>query len=89
MIRILCRIIGGAFCFFGVLGMLTPIPLGLIFFIIGLMFLIPSTPSSARVVRAARRKIGLFDRAMSGITNRLPLPYKRILRQTELDALDW
>jgi len=89
MTRILCRILGSALAFIGVLGMLTPIPFGLIVFVIGLMFLIPSTPSSARAVRWARVKVGLFDRMMQAITDRAPIPYKRILRQTEPGGYDW
>ena len=68
MIRILCRIVGSAFCFIGIIGMLTPIPFGLIFFVIGLLFLIPTTPSVARAVRGARARSGLFDRAMHAAT---------------------
>lgn len=84
MMRILCRIIGGALCFIGVIGMLTPIPFGLILFVIGLLFLIPTTPSAVKAVQWARRKIGLFDRTMSAITNRMPYPYRRMLRETEI-----
>lgn len=85
MMRILCRTIGTFFCLIGIVGMLTPIPLGLIFFIIGLMFLIPSTPSAATAVRWARRKSDIFDRSMDAVTVRLPVPYRRALRQTEID----
>ncbi len=85
MMRILSRIIGSILCFIGIIGMLTPIPFGIIFFVIGLMFLIPSTPSAANGVRWARSKVGFFDRSMSMMTRRLPVPYSRILRQTEID----
>ncbi len=88
MMRLVCRIIGSALCFFGILGMLTPIPFGLILFIIGLLFLIPSTPSAANAVRWARRKVRIFDRVMSAATNRMPYPYRRVLRETEINP-DW
>ena len=88
MMRILCRIIGIVLCLFGIIGMLTPIPLGIIPFIIGLLFLVPTTPSAARAVRWARRKIRIFDRVMSAATNRLPYPYRRVLRETEVKP-DW
>lgn len=88
MMRILCQVIGSALCFIGVIGMLTPIPFGLIFFIIGLLFLLPTTPSAVIAVRWARRKVRAFDRAMSTITNRMPYPYRRILRETEVTP-DW
>lgn len=89
MVRIICSIIGTVLCLIGIVGMLTPIPLGLIIFIIGLMFLIPSSPAAAGYVRFARRKIGLFDRAMSAITNKMPVPYRRVLRRTEVNGYDW
>lgn len=89
MIRILCQIIGGAFCFIGVIGMLTPIPFGIIFLVIGLMFLIPTTPSAARVVRGARRRFSPFDRAMTAVTRRAPTPFRRVLKMTELSAYDY
>jgi len=93
MIRILCRIIGGAFSIVGALCLILPIPLGLIigmaFLVVGLMFLIPSTPSTARYVRSARTKAAWFDRGMANMTRRLPAPYRRILNKTEIDAYDW
>lgn len=89
MLRILCQLIGSTFCLIGIVGMLTPIPFGLILFVIGLMFLIPTTPSVARAVRWGRSRSGLFDRAMDGITRRAPAPYRRVLRQTEIGGTDW
>ncbi|WND02916.1 hypothetical protein QGN29_00880 [Temperatibacter marinus] len=88
MARILCRIIGSALCFIGIIGMLTPIPFGIIFFVIGLMFLVPSTPSAARLVQKARKQFGLFDKSMSFATNKMPYPYRRILRRTEIDPIE-
>lgn len=89
MMRLLCRVVGGALCFIGIIGMLTPIPFGLIFFVIGLIFLIPSTPSVARGVRWTRSRIGVFDRAMDMATRVAPAPYRRVLRRTEIDGYDW
>lgn len=86
--RIICRIIGSALCFFGILGMLTPIPFGLILFVIGLLLLIPSTPAAVGPVRWMRRKVRIFDRTMSAVTNRMPYPYRRVLRETEITP-DW
>ena len=83
MLRILCQFIGLGFCIIGLLGMLTPIPFGLIFFIIGLMFLVPTSPTATRTVRWARRRVPFFDSVMQSATRRAPLPYKRVLRQTE------
>ncbi|WP_262689543.1 hypothetical protein [Kordiimonas aestuarii] len=89
MIRILCRLIGSAFCFIGIIGMLTPIPFGLIFFVIGLLFLIPTTPSVTRAVRGARARSNMFDRAMHAATRAAPAPYRRVLRRTEIGGFDW
>ncbi len=85
--RWIARIIGGLLAAFGVLGMLTPIPFGIVFFIVGLMFLVPTTPGAAALVKKARAKIGLFDRSMMAISRRLPLPYRRILKMTEPDQI--
>ena len=89
MVRLMCRLIGSAFCLFGIVGMLTPIPFGLILFVIGLMFLIPTTPSVTRAVRHARSRIGFFDRAMDAATRVMPAPYRRVLRRTEIGGSDW
>lgn len=89
MKRILCQIIGSALCFIGVIGLLTPIPFGLIFLVAGLMFLIPTTPAVARGIKHLRRKSERFDNAMTSITRRLPTPYRRVLRETELSVLDF
>jgi len=89
MLRILCQLIGSAFCLVGLVGMMTPIPFGLILFVIGLMFLIPTTPSVTRSVRWARGRSGLFDRSMHAVTRRAPAPYRRVLRRTEVGSADW
>ncbi len=87
MVRILCQIIGGLLCFIGIIGMLTPIPFGIILFIFGLMFLVPSSPTAANAVRWARGKLPVFDTVMHAATRRAPTPYKRVLRQTEIQDL--
>ena len=92
MIRILCGIIGSLLSIVGIVVMILPLPLSLILgiaiFAIGLMFLIPSTPAAASLVRGARRKVRIFDRAMSAATNRMPYTYRRVLRETEVNP-DW
>lgn len=82
MVRIICTVIGSALCLIGVVGMLTPIPFGLFVFIIGLLFLIPASDRATRLVRGARRKISPLDRAMSAVTKRMPVPYRRVLTDT-------
>lgn len=88
MMRALCQILGASLCLLGIVAMILPIPFGIIIFVIGLMFLIPTTPSAAKAVRWARRRLRVFDRLMSAVTVRLPYPYRRILRETEIRQ-DW
>lgn len=89
MRKLLARTIGGGLVFIGLIGMLTPIPFGIFFFIAGLMFLIPTTPAVTNMVRKARRRVRPFDRMMSYATNRAPYPYRRILRETEIQFSDY
>ena len=89
MIRIFCTILGSILCLIGIIGMLTPIPFGIFVFVFGLLFLIPASPAATRAVRWVRSKIGLLDRMLTAITIRLPVPYRRVLRRTEVNGLDW
>jgi len=84
VVRILFQIIGTVLVLFGLLGILTPIPLGFVFFIIGLMFLIPTSPLVVRIIQKTRRRYKKVDGAFDAITHRLPLPYRRILKKTEV-----
>lgn len=88
MMRALCQILGVSLCLFGIVAMILPIPFGIIIFVIGLMFLIPTTPSAAKAVRRVRTRLRFFDRLMTAVTVRLPYPYRRILRETEVHQ-DW
>ena len=83
MIRLLLQVIGFVFLLFGFIGMLTPIPLGIVFFFIGLMFLIPTSPWVVRLIKKIRRKSRRVDTAFHAMTRRAPQPYKRVLRETE------
>ena len=83
MLRIFCSLLGFIFLFIGIIGMLTPIPFGLLFVIIALMLLIPSTPWFARLLQRSRTRSGMVNKAFDGITRRAPAPYKRVLRETE------
>lgn len=85
MIRIICRMIGIFFILLGIILGIAPIPVGWLMMLIGLMFLIPTTPSVARMIRGARRRSRVFDSAFAGLTRRAPMPYKRVLRETEVD----
>lgn len=87
MIRLFFRGIGFILLFIGIIGVLTPIPFGLFFLILALLFLIPTTPSVVNGVRYLRRRYPWFDRRMDAVTCRLPYPYRRVLRRTEVDIL--
>ncbi len=93
MMRILCQIIGSVFAIFGMAGLVLPVPFGLIIgmalLVVGLLFLIPTTPMVTRWVRRARTKAAWFDRGMSNMTDRLPATYRRIFKQTEIDIYEW
>lgn len=88
MTRIIMMIIGYCCVALGVVGMLTPIPLGLFFFVLSLMFLIPTSPRLVAGLQKLRRKSARFDRMMSSLSRRLPSPYRRLLRQTDVDIMD-
>lgn len=87
MIRLFFQGIGFILLFVGIIGVLTPIPFGLFFLILSMLFLIPTTPSVVKVVRHLRRRYPAFDARMDALTRRLPYPYRRVLRRTEVDIL--
>lgn len=85
MIRLFIQGIGFILLFVGIIGVLTPVPFGLFFLILAMLFLIPTTPSVVRGVRYLRRRYPAFDGRMAAITRRLPYPYRRVFRSTEVD----
>ncbi len=88
MTRFLCRILGFFFLLIGFIGVLTPIPFGLVFIFIAMLFLIPTTPSFANMVRRTRTKSRMVNKAFDSMTRRAPSPYKRVLRETEPTDFD-
>ena len=84
LLKIILRTIGFVFLATGIVGILTPIPFGFVFIIIALIFLIPTTPAAVTWVKILRRRSSRFDRAMQGLSCRLPFPFRRILRRTEV-----
>ena len=85
MIRIICRVIGIVFVLLGIILGIAPIPIGWLMMLIGLMFLIPTTPSVARMIQRLRRRSATVDRAFHGLTRRAPMPYRRVLKETEVN----
>jgi hypothetical protein len=85
MIRLIIQGIGFILLFVGIVGVLTPIPFGIFFLILAMLFLIPTTPAVLRGVRHLRRRYPAFDGRMLALTRRLPYPYRRIFRRTEVD----
>lgn len=81
--RFVFMVLGLVFFIIGVVGILTPIPFGIIFLSLSIVFLVPTVPAFARLVRSMRSRSTLLNRGLGGITRRAPMPYRRILRQTE------
>ncbi len=88
MARIAGMILGFICLFFGIIGMLTPIPFGVFFLVLSFLLLIPTTPGAARIIKRLRHRSVRFDRMMAAVIRRLPLPYRRILRQTDVRFSD-
>ena len=86
--RLIARALGILCLVIGVLGILTPIPFGIVFFTLACLFLIPTSPTAVRLIRGARRRSRRFDAAMSTVARKVPSPYRRILRETDLDFMD-
>ena len=84
LLKIILRAIGLVFLAIGIVGILTPIPFGFIFIIVALIFLIPTTPVAVTWVKILRRRSSRFDQAMRVLSHRLPFPFRRILRRTEV-----
>ena len=84
MLRLLMIGLGFAFLLIGIVGILTPIPFGIVFLCLSFILLVPTVPGAAGVVQHVRRKSRVFDGVMSTVTNKAPMPYRRILRQTEV-----
>jgi len=88
MSRVLIKSLGYLFLVLAVLGMLTPIPLGIVFFILAMLCLIPTSPWVASRIQRLRRRSHRFDRMMSAIMRRIPSPYRRILKATDVDPME-
>ncbi len=85
MIRLFFQGIGFFLLFVGIVGVLTPIPFGIFFLILAMLFLIPTTPAVLRGVQHLRRRSPAFDGRMAALTRKLPYPYRRVFRRTEVD----
>jgi hypothetical protein len=88
VMRWIVQAFGYVFLLIGIAGLLTPIPFGVVFFTLALLLLIPTTPWVTRRVQRLRQRWARLDRMMAGLIRRLPVPYRRILRQTDVDVLD-
>ena len=75
----------GIFVLLGIILGIAPIPIGWLMMLIGLMFLIPTTPSVARFIRGLRRRSRMVDGAFASLTRRAPTPYRRVLKETEVE----
>lgn len=88
MQRLLMKALGFVCLGIGMLGMLTPLPFGIIFLVLASLLLIPTSPGFTAQMRRWRFRSPRFDRAMASLIRRLPSPYRRILRETDVDSLD-
>jgi len=72
----------------GIVGVLTPIPFGIVFLVLAMLLLIPTTPGAAGLEKRMRMRMrsSRFDRTMAALTRRAPAPYRRILRRTDIDS---
>ena len=75
--------LGFIFLIFGIIGILTPIPFGIVFLVLAIVLLVPTVPQSAGFIKALRLRFNIVDRGLGTITRNAPMPYRRILRQTE------
>lgn len=85
MIKFVLRVIGFLLLAIGIIGVLSPIPFGLLFIMLSMLFLVPTTPSFTRLVKRMRRKYPTMDKSMTSMTGKVPYPYRRVLRETEVD----
>lgn len=67
----------------GLILSVLPIPFGLLLVCVALFILIPTVPGLDGRIARLRKRFIVLDRAVSAITRRLPVPYRRILRRTE------
>lgn len=77
------RLLGAIFLVLGIIGILTPIPFGIVFLLLAMLCILPTTPSAARFIRRWRMRSPRIDRLLGDLTLRLPMPYRRILRKTD------
>lgn len=87
MVRLAVVALGLLFLLLGIVGILTPIPFGIVFLVLAMLLLIPTLPNAAGLVRRLRMRSARFDRGMTAVIRRAPAPYRRILRQTDIDSL--
>lgn len=86
MLRLLVLALGYLLLALGVIGVLTPIPFGLFFLAIAMLVLIPVSPGTTRLLKRLRRNYPTIDRLMTATIRRVPAPYRRVLRRTDVSA---
>lgn len=87
MLRFFLVLLGGFFFLFGIIGVLTPIPLGLLFLVLGASLLIAISHRFRRSVGGLRRRSRLVDNSMDRAERYTPRAYRRVLRSTRVN--DW
>lgn len=84
MVRI--ALIATGFCclLIGLVGILTPIPFGVVFITLSALILIPTLPGADNAIRRLRVRFTRFDRMLHSVARRVPSPYRRILKRTDV-----
>ena len=83
MKRLFWQMLGVTFLILGILFSLLPIPFGLLFLMLALIILVPTSPWFVKTMRRVRARSRMVDSLFAGVTRRVPVPYKRVLRATE------
>jgi len=75
-------ITGSVLLLLGLLSWLTPLPGGTALIAIGLMLLICTSETAARIIMNGRLKITIFNKAMIWIEDHVPAKFSDALRRT-------
>lgn len=81
--RIILFIIGVIFLIIGIITFPLPIPVGAIFIIISLLFLISSSPKVAKKIKEFRQKHPDVDKKVQKVEEWLPLSAQREIDKTD------
>ena len=84
--RIATSLTGLILILYGVIAALSPLPLGVIFIVIGILMIAGANPAARPIIRRARAKWPLFDKAVDMVGARSPDKLKDVIEETDPDA---